>query len=39
MKQGQLIEVQDTETLFAHPKQEYTAQLLDLMPRLAQLSG
>lgn len=39
MKQGQLIEVQDTETLFANPKQEYTAQLLDLMPRLAQLSG
>jgi peptide/nickel transport system ATP-binding protein len=39
MKQGQLIEVQDTETLFANPQQEYTAQLLDLMPRLAQLSG
>ncbi len=39
MKQGQLIEVQDTETLFANPKQEYTAHLLDLMPRLAQLSG
>ncbi len=39
MKQGQLIEVQDTETLFANPRQEYTAQLLDLMPRLAQLSG
>ena len=39
MKQGQLIEVQDTETLFANPQQDYTAQLLDLMPRLAQLSG
>jgi peptide/nickel transport system ATP-binding protein len=39
MKQGQLIEVQDTETLFANPKQDYTAQLLDLMPRLAQLSS
>ena len=39
MKQGQLIEVQDTETLFAKPEQAYTAQLLDLMPRLAQLSG
>ena len=39
MKQGKLIEVQDTEMLFAKPKQDYTAQLLDLMPRLAQLSS
>ena len=39
MKQGQLIEMQDTETLFTNPKQVYTAQLLDLMPRLSQLSG
>ena len=39
MKQGQLIEMQDTETLFTNPKQDYTAQLLDLMPRLSQLSG
>ena len=39
MKQGKLIEVQDTETLFSKPEQDYTAQLLDLMPRLSQLSG
>ena len=39
MKQGQLVEVQDTETLFANPKSDYTAQLLKLMPRLAQLAG
>lgn len=39
MKQGKLVEVQDTETLFANPKEDYTAQLLELMPRLAQLSG
>jgi peptide/nickel transport system ATP-binding protein len=39
MKQGQLVEVQDTETLFANPQQDYTKKLLELMPRLAQLSG
>ena len=39
MKQGQLVEVQDTETLFSHPKHDYTARLLELMPRLAQISG
>lgn len=38
MKQGQLVEVQATEELFANPQHEYTAQLLELMPRLAQLS-
>ena len=37
MKQGQLVEVQETEQLFAAPQHPYTAQLLDLMPRLAQL--
>jgi len=37
MKQGQLVEVQETEALFASPQHPYTAQLLDLMPRLAQL--
>ena len=37
MKQGQLVEVQETERLFASPQHPYTAQLLDLMPRLAQL--
>ncbi|GAA6177760.1 ABC transporter ATP-binding protein [Sulfitobacter pacificus] len=39
MKKGQLVEVQDTETLFANPQQDYTKKLLELMPRLAQLSG
>lgn len=39
MKQGQLVEVQDTETLFANPQHDYTKKLLELMPRLAQLSG
>jgi len=38
MKNGQLVEVQDTETLFANPQHAYSAQLLDLMPRLTQLS-
>lgn len=38
MRQGQLVEVQDTETLFANPQHDYTAKLLELMPRLAQLS-
>lgn len=39
MKQGRLVEVQDTETLFANPQKDYTKKLLELMPRLAQLSG
>jgi peptide/nickel transport system ATP-binding protein len=38
MKQGQLVEVQETEKLFANPQHPYTAHLLELMPRLAQLS-
>lgn len=38
MKQGRLVEVQDTDTLFNAPAHPYTAELLDLMPRLAQLS-
>ena len=39
MKQGQLVEVQGTETLFTNPQQDYTKKMLTLMPRLAQLSG
>ena len=39
MKQGQLLEVQETEKLFTDPQHDYTAQLLKLMPRLAQLSS
>lgn len=38
MRQGQLMEVADTETLFAAPKHEYTQELLSLMPRLDGLS-
>ncbi|MCJ8335379.1 MAG: ABC transporter ATP-binding protein [Epibacterium sp.] len=38
MKHGQLVEVQDTDTLFAKPQHAYTARLLELMPRLAQLA-
>lgn len=37
MKHGQLVEVQETEALFAHPKAAYTTELLELMPRLEQL--
>lgn len=39
MKQGQLVEVQETESLFNNPQHPYTAQLLELMPRLAQLEA
>lgn len=39
MKQGQLVELQDTETLFDAPQHSYTRELLSLMPRLEQLSG
>lgn len=38
MKQGKLVEVQETEMLFTNPQQDYTKELLKLMPRLAQLS-
>ena len=38
MRQGQLVEVADTETLFAAPKHAYTQELLSLMPRLDGLS-
>ena len=34
MRQGRLVEVQETEQLFANPKDPYTKGLLDLMPRL-----
>ncbi|WP_438955802.1 dipeptide ABC transporter ATP-binding protein [Cognatiyoonia sp.] len=39
MKQGQLVEVQETESLFNNPQHPYTVQLLELMPRLAQLEA
>ncbi|MFY0619997.1 ABC transporter ATP-binding protein [Shimia sp.] len=38
MRQGQLVEVADTETLFAAPKEAYTQELLSLMPKLEGLS-
>ncbi|GAA6179806.1 ABC transporter ATP-binding protein [Shimia sp. NS0008-38b] len=38
MRQGQLLEVADTETLFAAPKEAYTQELLSLMPKLEGLS-
>lgn len=39
MKQGQLVEVQETDTLFNAPQHPYSKKLLELMPRLAQLDG
>ena len=38
MKQGKLVEVSATEDLFERPTADYTRELLDLMPRLDQLS-
>jgi len=37
MRQGQLVEVQETDKLFSNPEHDYTKHLLELMPRLAQL--
>ncbi|OWT63473.1 dipeptide ABC transporter ATP-binding protein [Candidimonas nitroreducens] len=34
MRHGELLEVADTETLFAHPQHEYSKHLLSLMPTL-----
>ncbi|MCH2164457.1 MAG: ABC transporter ATP-binding protein [Marinovum sp.] len=39
MKMGQMLEVSDSETLFSAAKHPYTAELLQLMPQLAQLDG
>jgi len=38
MRHGELLEVADTETLFAAPRHEYTQHLLGLMPRLQVMS-
>jgi peptide/nickel transport system ATP-binding protein len=38
MKDGQLVEVAETEQLFAEPRHDYTQHLLSLMPRLDGLS-
>ncbi len=39
MKQGQLLELQETQALFDAPQHPYTRELLSLMPRLEQLPG
>ncbi|MCP4820552.1 MAG: ABC transporter ATP-binding protein, partial [Shimia sp.] len=38
MRQGQMVEVADTEELFANPQTDYTRELLSLMPKLEGLS-
>lgn len=38
MRQGKLLEVQETDSLFTAPEHPYTRELLDLMPRLKQLA-
>ncbi|KPA20685.1 Glutathione import ATP-binding protein GsiA [Shimia sp. SK013] len=38
MRQGQMVEVAETEELFANPKEAYTRELLSLMPKLEGLS-
>lgn len=38
MRNGKLVEVQDTEALFAAPREPYTQELLGLMPKLDGLS-
>ncbi|MBY6154369.1 ABC transporter ATP-binding protein [Vannielia litorea] len=38
MRQGQLVEVQETGALFESAQSDYTRELLELMPRLEQLS-
>ena len=38
MRQGKLVEVQETESLFAAPQEAYTRELLGLMPKLEGLS-
>ena len=39
MRNGQLVEIANTEDLFANPQHPYTAELLSLMPRLDGLSN
>ncbi|KMW59996.1 Dipeptide transport ATP-binding protein DppD [Candidatus Rhodobacter oscarellae] len=39
MRNGQLVELQETEALFAKPQQPYTQELLSLMPRLDALKA
>ena len=37
MKQGRILEMAETEELFEHPKDAYTRELLDLMPRFDEI--
>ncbi|MEM8652078.1 MAG: ABC transporter ATP-binding protein [Pseudomonadota bacterium] len=39
MKQGKMVEIQETETLFKSPIHSYTSELLNLMPQLTQLKA
>ncbi|WP_299872577.1 ABC transporter ATP-binding protein [uncultured Cocleimonas sp.] len=39
MRQGKILELQDTEDLFEHPKDTYTKELLDLMPRFDDITS
>ena len=38
MKQGAIVEVSDTDTLFSNPEQDYTRNLIEVMPHLDHLS-
>ncbi len=38
MRNGQMLEIADTESLFTDPQHEYSAHLLELMPKLAGLA-
>ena len=38
LKNGKLVELQETERLFTSPQAPYTRELLDLMPRLDGIS-
>lgn len=38
LRQGRLVELAETETLFADPQTDYTRELLDLMPKTDRLS-
>ncbi|WP_281645954.1 ABC transporter ATP-binding protein [Parendozoicomonas sp. Alg238-R29] len=38
MKQGGIVEINDSDSLFANPRQEYTRNLIEVMPHLDHLS-
>ncbi|MCL4166230.1 UNVERIFIED_CONTAM: hypothetical protein GTU68_032324 [Idotea baltica] len=39
MRQGKILELQDTEKLFEHPQDIYTRELLELMPRFDDINS